>query len=63
MLGVEGIVGEVGVVRGPIDPEGTVLVHGELWKAVSTEKIDEGEQVKVEAIHGLVLKVVRVVEK
>ncbi len=34
--GIEGLTGEVGTVRQPLDPEGTVFVHGELWTAVST---------------------------
>jgi membrane-bound serine protease (ClpP class) len=63
MVGTEGIVGEVGVVRRAIDPEGMVVVHGEYWRAVSDERIDEGEKVKVQAIQGLVLKVGRVTEK
>lgn len=57
MLGTEGIVGEVGMVRRAIDPEGLVFVHGEYWRAVSTEKIEEGEKVRVEGIEGLVLRV------
>ena len=63
MAGAEGIVGEIGVVRNTIDPEGMVLVHGEYWRAVSTEKIEAGEKVRVEGIEGLVLKVGRVAEK
>ena len=30
--GMEGLVGEVGVVRDVIDPEGRVFVHGEYWR-------------------------------
>jgi membrane-bound serine protease (ClpP class) len=55
--GREGLIGEVGVVREPLDPEGKVFVHGELWKAVSREKIEANERVEVEAIQGLLLKV------
>jgi membrane-bound serine protease (ClpP class) len=55
--GREGLIGEVGVVRVPLDPEGKVFVHGELWKAVSREKIEANEKVEVEAIQGLLLKV------
>jgi membrane-bound serine protease (ClpP class) len=58
--GKEGILGEVGVVRVPIDPEGMVFVHGELWKARSGEKIDLGEKVRVEAMEGLVLQVSKI---
>jgi membrane-bound serine protease (ClpP class) len=58
-LGMEGLEGAVGVVKEPIDPEGFVFVHGELWRARSTEKIDPGERVEVEGSEGLVLKVKR----
>jgi membrane-bound serine protease (ClpP class) len=38
----------VGVVRRPLDPEGYVLVHGELWRARSTDgPIPAGEPVEV----------------
>ena len=55
--GTEGIIGEVGVVREEIAPEGKVFVHGEIWRAMAKEKIDEGEKVEVEDIQGLILKV------
>jgi membrane-bound serine protease (ClpP class) len=55
--GVEGLVGEVGVVEKPIDPEGLVFVHGEYWRAVSSEKLQPGEKVAVEEVSGLLLKV------
>jgi membrane-bound serine protease (ClpP class) len=56
-VGMEGLIGEVGLVKEIIDPEGTVFVHGELWRAVAREKIDIGEKVEVESFQGLVLKV------
>ena len=31
--GQEELVGQHGVVRQPLDPDGYVLVHGELWRA------------------------------
>ena len=55
--GKEGLIGELGVVQETLDPEGKVFVHGELWKAVSREKIEVNEKVEVEAIQGLLLKV------
>jgi membrane-bound serine protease (ClpP class) len=55
--GVEGLIGEVGVVQKPIDPEGLVFVHGEYWRAVSSEKLEPGEMVAVEEVTGLILKV------
>jgi membrane-bound serine protease (ClpP class) len=55
--GMEGLIGEVGVVQKPIDPEGLVFVHGEYWRAVSSEKLEPGEMVAVEEVTGLILKV------
>ncbi len=57
--GADGIIGEVGVVKAPLNPEGTVFVHGEYWRAVSSEKIEPDERVEVIGIDGLVLKVKR----
>ena len=55
--GVEGILGEVGIVKERIDPEGLVFVHGEYWRALAAEKIEPGEKIEVEKIQGLILKV------
>jgi membrane-bound serine protease (ClpP class) len=57
--GVEGLLGEVGVVKESIDPEGLVFVHGEYWRAKAIEKIGTGENVVVEGVHGLLLNVRR----
>jgi membrane-bound serine protease (ClpP class) len=59
--GMEGLIGEVGVVKERIDPEGKVFVHGELWRAIAREKIEPDEKVEVEGMQGLVLKVRKVV--
>ena len=58
-VGAEGIVGETGVVRERLDPDGMVFVHGELWRAYAAEAIEREERVEVEGIEGLVLKVRR----
>jgi membrane-bound serine protease (ClpP class) len=60
--GMEGLVGEVGVVKKPLDPEGLVFVHGEYWRAVSGEKLEPGEMVTVEEVAGLILKVRKAVK-
>ena len=57
--GTEGLLGEVGKVEEPIDPEGLVFVHGEYWKARAAERLEPGERVEVEGVDGLVLKVKR----
>jgi membrane-bound serine protease (ClpP class) len=62
--GQEELVGQVGVVRKALDPNGLVFVHGELWQArTSGEAVAVGEQVRVEGIEdGLVLEVRRAEE-
>jgi len=62
--GQEELVGQVGVVRRALDPDGLVFVHGELWRArTSGEPLRVGEQVRVEGIEdGLVLNVRRAEE-
>lgn len=61
--GMEGLLGEVGLVKKPIDPEGLVFVHGEYWRATAKGKIEEGEKVKVDGADGLILKVKKVAEE
>ena len=63
--GREELVGDVGVVREPLDPAGYVFVHGELWRARSSGgPIEVGERVRVEEIReGLVLEVAPVAER
>ncbi len=58
--GQKGLIGTVGVARTKVKEEGTVFVHGELWKAISDEPIRKGEKVTVLDVDGLVLKVEKV---
>jgi len=55
--GGSGMVGEVGAVKNRIDPNGKVMVHGELWYARAKEPIEEGAQVRVMGVDKLVLEV------
>jgi membrane-bound serine protease (ClpP class) len=58
--GTAGMVGQTGVVRSPLDPEGQVLIDGELWRAVSEDgPAAVGETVRVAGLDGLTLKVTR----
>ncbi len=59
--GMEGLVGEIGIVSTPIDPEGKVSIHGEFWNAVSDQKIEAGGKVQVVGVTNLKLKVKKVV--
>ncbi len=61
--GMDGLMGEIGLVKEPIDPEGLIFVHGEYWRAVAKEKIEPGERVEVEGAEGLILKVKRAPDK
>jgi membrane-bound serine protease (ClpP class) len=57
--GSEALIGAVGEVREPVDPSsgGTVLVQGELWKALSGQPIAAGARARVVAVRGLTLEV------
>lgn len=58
--GEGGIVGETGVARSDIDPEGTVFIHGEYWNAFSDTAIPAGSKVVAVAVTGMKLKVTAV---
>jgi membrane-bound serine protease (ClpP class) len=55
--GMEGLIGEIGAVVSPLSPTGTVLLHGELWKAVATSPIEKDREVRVIAVEHLKLTV------
>ena len=55
--GNTGLVGETGVARTAIDPQGKVFVHGEYWDALSSVPLLEGTPVRVLAVEGLRLRV------
>ena len=58
--GVEGLIGEVGLSETVLNPEGTVSIHGELWRAECDEWIEKGERIKVVGVDNLKLKVIKV---
>ncbi len=55
--GQEGLIGEQGRALSDIFHDGTVKVHGEIWKANSDAPIKKGEAIAVVSVKGLVLKV------
>ncbi|MCX6830456.1 MAG: nodulation protein NfeD [candidate division Zixibacteria bacterium] len=57
--GVEGLLGQTGVVKSKIDKTGYVYVAGELWEASADEPIDEGVEVTVIEVKDLKIKVER----
>ena len=60
MGGADSMIDEAGIVKKTIDKEGLVFVHGEYWRAVSDEIIDENEKIKVIGMEGLILKVKKI---
>jgi membrane-bound serine protease (ClpP class) len=58
--GAAGMMGQVGVVKRALDPEGQVLIGGELWQAVAEDgPVAAGEVVRVARMDGLTLTVTR----
>jgi membrane-bound serine protease (ClpP class) len=59
ITGVEGMLGQIGVVQTTIAPAGKVFVHGETWNATSADLIAPGEKIIVRKVNGLELEVER----
>ncbi len=58
VTGSEGLVGLEGITKTEVGPQGgMVRVHGEIWSATSDKLIGKDEQVIVEMVSGLKLKV------
>ncbi len=57
--GSEEMIGAVGEVRSPLDPEGQIFIYGALWRARTTGpgEIGPGNRVRVKAVDGLTLEV------
>ena len=60
VTGMEGLIGEVGVVRTRLTPRGQVFLRGELWTAEAEGEVEAGESVRVTGVDGLTLRVVPV---
>jgi membrane-bound serine protease (ClpP class) len=61
--GSEGMVGLVGIAKTPLTPQGKVLVHGELWDAVSDRPLQPGDEAEVTRMEGLKLHVTPAAKK
>jgi len=55
--GSKGLLGEIGLVKKALAPEGKVFVHGELWNATAKERIEVNTKVRVVNVAGLILEV------
>jgi len=61
LTGPEGMIGELGIARSALEPEGQVLVRGEYWDAVAAAPVPAGSQVRVRGVAGLKLRVEKAV--
>ena len=52
---VEGLMGRVGVADSDFQPDGKVLVYGEIWNAESDEAVKKGDKVEVVRVDHLKL--------
>lgn len=59
--GIEAMVGMTGVAITDCAPQGEIRVKGQIWKASSNEPVEAGENVRIEAVDGLRLRVARLV--
>ena len=57
VTGEQGLVGETGIARTALSPEGKVFVHGELWDAVASSPLPIGQLVVIRRVDGLTLYV------
>ena len=57
MTGSTGLVGEIGIVKKALTPEGKVFVHGELWNARAKDPIDKDAKVRIVQVVNLILEV------
>jgi membrane-bound serine protease (ClpP class) len=55
--GDQGLIGEIGTALEAFGHKGQISIHGEVWKAITDEKIKKGEEVRVVGIDGLKLKI------
>jgi membrane-bound serine protease (ClpP class) len=57
VTGAEGLRGAVAEVIEACDPDGRVMLRGEIWKARSTQPARPGDRVEVAGVDGLTLEV------
>jgi membrane-bound serine protease (ClpP class) len=57
-LGVDAMVGSTAQAMEPLEPEGHVLVEGEIWRAVASEPVAKGTALRVVGHEQYLLRVV-----
>ncbi|MCL2156206.1 MAG: nodulation protein NfeD [Leptospirales bacterium] len=55
--GFEGMIGETGTALNDFSKKGKISIHGEIWNVESDSPVKEGDQLIVEEVLGMVLKV------
>ena len=55
--GAQGMLHEIAEVVETMNPTGRVRVHGEIWEAVSSDVLREGDRVEIVGVTGLTLQV------
>ena len=61
VTGLEGFIGEEGIVLQALDPLGSVRVHGEIWEAESLSgRIEKGQKIRVVSMKNFRLTVERI---
>jgi membrane-bound serine protease (ClpP class) len=55
--GAEGLIGSTGVAKTDIHRDGSIFLHGEIWSAWSDTEVKKGEEIVVEKMEDLKLKV------
>jgi membrane-bound serine protease (ClpP class) len=57
VTGEAGMIDSIGVARTDLQPQGKVMVHGELWDARAKVNVPAGARVRVTLVDGLTLEV------
>ncbi len=62
VTGTDEMMSEIGVVEHDFDDKGWIKIHGEIWKARSSQPLKAGQQVKVVAVNDLDLDVIPITD-
>ncbi len=53
VTGAEAMIGSIGIAKTDLNPRGQIMVHGEIWEAISQHPIRQGESAEVVSVEGL----------
>ncbi len=57
VTGAQGLLGGIAVAHSALSPLGKVIIHGEIWDAISSKPVPAGQSVIVRQVDGLQLRV------